>query len=181
MKRSAARERGFSLMEVLVAMVILTVGATSLIAVFAAAAATHKRSVDHTHAAVVAEEVLAEVQARYIPGVDLDELEASLLAELPETINGYDWDVVLHRPGDEDQGPKTGARAKHTGPGKGGTGKKTSVWKKTTVPRKTSTRKAAAHEEPRWSSEELVARVVVGWSQSGRRLTETFDTILLPR
>ena len=52
---AAARSSGFSLIEVLLAMFILSIGAASVLSFFAAAASTHKRSVDRTHAALIAE------------------------------------------------------------------------------------------------------------------------------
>ena len=65
MTRACARKfpaAGFSLLEVLVAMFILSIGAASVLALYAAAARTHRRSVDRTHAALIAERVFAEIQ-----------------------------------------------------------------------------------------------------------------------
>ena len=104
----AKRLSGFSLIEVLAAMLILTVGATSLLALFASASSTHKRAVDRTHTALVAEQVLAEVQARYRPGMRLRDLLEGLESDLPERIDGYYWEVVLHRPGEGDREESSG-------------------------------------------------------------------------
>ena len=91
--------KGMSLVEILMAMAILTVGATSLIALFASASSTHKRAVDRTHAALVAEEVFSEVQARYFVGTKPKDILTRIRDSLSEKIDGYYWDVYLHRPG----------------------------------------------------------------------------------
>ncbi len=188
------RARGFSLVEVLVAMAIFTVGATSILALFAAAAATHKRSVDRTRAAMVAEGIVAEVQARYWPGEDLEELEGSVLRELPEKIDGYTWTIFLERPGEEAAGKKAGAprpparlligksskaprpapaarKAKVIPGGKGVKDAGTKASEDTGEP----------SGPPTWTAEEVLLRVEVGWSQSGRAVTESYDTLILPR
>ena len=85
---TAARRSGLSLVEVLVAMLILTIGATSLLALFASASSTHKRAVDRTHAALVAEQILSMVQSRYKADVDLGDLTRALQDELPTKIDG---------------------------------------------------------------------------------------------
>ncbi|MBI4585234.1 MAG: prepilin-type N-terminal cleavage/methylation domain-containing protein [Planctomycetes bacterium] len=95
---AALSRAGFSLIEVLIAMVILSIGATSLIALFAAASSAHKRAVDRTHAALVAEELFSEVQSRYRVEVDLKELLKSMKESLPEQIDGYFWQITLHQP-----------------------------------------------------------------------------------
>lgn len=97
---TAARRSGLSLVEVLVAMLILTIGATSLLALFASASSTHKRAVDRTHAALVAEQILSMVQSRYKADVDLGDLTRALQDELPTKIDGYFWDVAVYRPGE---------------------------------------------------------------------------------
>lgn len=97
---ATGRRAGFSLLEVLIAMLILTVGATSLIALFASASTTHKRAVDRTHAALVAEEILSEVRARYGPDTEPRDIIEDLRASLPSQMNGYFWEIVLYRPGE---------------------------------------------------------------------------------
>ncbi len=173
--------RGFSLIEVLVAMVILTLGATSLIALFAAAAATHKRSVDRFHAAVLAEEIIAEVQARYSPGADVDDIEADLKADLPEKRNGYRWRAILIRPGLGAEGmPASLGAGKKLGPSRSKTGAASTKSPRTVV---RQPKKPAKEESDKdgWNEDELLVRVIVEWAQSGRPVTESFDTILLPR
>jgi prepilin-type N-terminal cleavage/methylation domain-containing protein len=93
-----SRRAGFSLIEVLIAMLVLSVGAASILSLFAAAASTHRRAVDRTHAALVAERVLSAVRARYTPGSTSDEILDRLRKELPENLGGYHYDVQLVHP-----------------------------------------------------------------------------------
>jgi prepilin-type N-terminal cleavage/methylation domain-containing protein len=89
---------GFSLIEVLIAMLILSVGAASILALFAAAASTHRRSVDRTHAALVAERVISEARAAYDFGKTAEEVLAELKTRVPEEIEGYRHDIYLVHP-----------------------------------------------------------------------------------
>jgi general secretion pathway protein I len=57
------RQRGFSLLEVLVAFVILSLVATALFRLFSAALVNASAADDYTHAVLVAESVLAEAAA----------------------------------------------------------------------------------------------------------------------
>jgi prepilin-type N-terminal cleavage/methylation domain-containing protein len=93
-----APQGGFSLIEVLIAMLVLSVGAASLLSLFAAAAATHQRAVDRTNAALVAERILSELGAEYSLGREPASILESLTAKLPEKIDGYGYDVVLFHP-----------------------------------------------------------------------------------
>ncbi len=97
MSRHRSR-RGFSLIEVLIAMVILGLGAASLVALFAAGSSTHKRSVDRTRAALVAERVFSEVGLVYIPGTSPDDVIGKLRQRLPEEIDGYRYEVLAFHP-----------------------------------------------------------------------------------
>ena len=56
--------QGFTLIEVLVALMILAVGLVSVFALFAAAARSHKRAVDEERASMLAQKVIAEVRAK---------------------------------------------------------------------------------------------------------------------
>lgn len=94
MRRSA----GFSLLEVLIALFILSVGAASVLALFAAGASTHKRSVDRTNAAILAERVFSEARAAYEEGDDPAEVLEKLKKRLPEEIDGYHQELSLHHP-----------------------------------------------------------------------------------
>ena len=118
-RRDPFRPRtGVTLIEVLIAILIFSVGATSLLALFAAASATHRRGVDRTHAALIAEEILSEVQARYVGQADPASIVADLEKNLPERIDGYSWSLILHRPGAPiRKGPKRSSRyQEHDGP-----------------------------------------------------------------
>lgn len=92
------RRPGFSLLEVLIAMLILSVGAASILSLFAAAAVTHRRSVDRTRAALVAERVLAELKALYTPGKEPEEVLAELGKRLPEAIGDYRYEAIVFHP-----------------------------------------------------------------------------------
>jgi prepilin-type N-terminal cleavage/methylation domain-containing protein len=189
--------RGFSLVEVLVAMVILSLGATSILALYASAAATHRRSVDRTRAALVAEEVLAQVQSHYLPGSGPADLEASLRESLPASIDGYTWQVFFIRPGAEsdarggkpaggtvsskDAGKKAAAAPPPAASRKAAGAKAGSLSAPPGAARRSGSRRSEESDAPAYTEEELVVRVVVRWLQSGRSLSETFDTILLPR
>ncbi len=186
------RRGGFSLIEVLVAMMIFTVGATSIIALFAAASASHKRSVDRTRAAMLAEEIVAQVQARYFPETSPGQIVDSLVETLPETIDGYRWDITLIKPGEEGMGMRNRLSRME-----GKTERKASsghMKKESKTDLKTKARPSEEEDEVEkeiptrstqearsWMAEELLVRVTIGWSQSGRLITDQFDTIILPR
>ncbi|MCZ6792588.1 MAG: prepilin-type N-terminal cleavage/methylation domain-containing protein [Planctomycetota bacterium] len=112
---SLARLTGFSLLEVLVALMVLGVGAASVLALFGAAASTHKRSVDRTHAGLVAERVLAEIGARYTLSKSAGELHAEIRKELPERFGDYVWEAYLYQPGKP--APRRGRREESEGAG----------------------------------------------------------------
>lgn len=59
------RETGFSLLEVLVAVGIVTVGVTSVLALFAAGVDVHKQAVDQSNAALAVESIASELEGRY--------------------------------------------------------------------------------------------------------------------
>ena len=56
---------GFSLLEVIVAIGIVTVGVTAVLALFAAGVDTHKRSIDQSNAALAAQGIASELEAKY--------------------------------------------------------------------------------------------------------------------
>ncbi len=57
--------RGFSLVEVMVALGVLAVGIGGVLAIFAAAAATHRRALDETVTAIIGNSVVAEQRAAF--------------------------------------------------------------------------------------------------------------------
>ncbi|MGQ9589900.1 MAG: type IV pilus modification PilV family protein [Planctomycetota bacterium] len=95
---SRASAGGFSLLEVLVAMFVLSVGAASVLALFAAGASTHRRSVDRTNAVLVAERVFSEVRAAYRVGRSAGEVGEIVRKALPEEIGGYRYELELIEP-----------------------------------------------------------------------------------
>jgi prepilin-type N-terminal cleavage/methylation domain-containing protein len=60
-----AGRAGFSLLEVLVALGIVTVGITAVLALFAAGVEVHKQAVDQSNAALAAQSLASEVEAKY--------------------------------------------------------------------------------------------------------------------
>ncbi len=88
------RQAGFSLLEIIIALGILAVGISSAIALFAAATAAHKRAIDRTHAAAIAEQAFADVESALMRGVDPAEIaENPPLAEIQRNYPGYEVDV----------------------------------------------------------------------------------------
>ncbi len=90
--------QGFSLLEVLIAMFVLSVGAASVISLFAAGSSTHRRSVDRTRAALVAEQVIAEAAIAYVPGRTAAEIPGVVQGRLPAVIDGYRFDLTVAHP-----------------------------------------------------------------------------------
>jgi len=152
-------------MEVLVAMFVLSIGAASVLALFAAAASTHKRSVDRTHAALLAERIFSEVSGRYEPGMHAEELQEIVEDEVPgmwdpdgdqddAELGSYRWELYLFHPGKRSKfsvKTRRGSRARDDG------------------------------KEGGWSEDELFARVIIRWKQKAHARSETYHTILLPR
>jgi prepilin-type N-terminal cleavage/methylation domain-containing protein len=97
-RMTGPRTGGFTLTEVLVALLILSIGAASILALFAAAAATHRRAVERTSAALLAERVLAEARGSYFVDRDPEEIVAEVKARLPGDPSGYDYDLSLWHP-----------------------------------------------------------------------------------
>ncbi|MCA8962616.1 MAG: hypothetical protein KDC38_18955, partial [Planctomycetes bacterium] len=61
----------------IIALGILAIGIASAIALFAAATAAHKRAIDRTHAAAIAEQVFADVESALERGRGIEEVTAS--------------------------------------------------------------------------------------------------------
>ena len=67
--------KGFSLLEVLVALGVLMIGLSSVFALMAAATATHKKSIDETNSAFVAQGVIADVAGKLSLAKKLEDLQ----------------------------------------------------------------------------------------------------------
>ncbi len=63
-----SRMAGFSLIEILVAMVILVAGMVSVLALFTTGVSIHKSAIDGTHSALIAESSFALIRARFAEG-----------------------------------------------------------------------------------------------------------------
>lgn len=96
--RPGGAAAGFSLLEVLIAILVLTLGATGVLALFAEAASTHRRSIDRTEAALLAERVVAHARVLYSHGLALEDLRTSVLDAAPVEGGGYAYDLALVRP-----------------------------------------------------------------------------------
>jgi len=59
-----ARARGFTLLEVIIALAILVVGLSAILPLFAVGAASHKRGVDQTMVSLIAPHISARLQER---------------------------------------------------------------------------------------------------------------------
>ncbi|MEM7165480.1 MAG: prepilin-type N-terminal cleavage/methylation domain-containing protein [Planctomycetota bacterium] len=85
------RSAGFTLIEVLVALGVLSLGIASAIALFAAATASHKRAIHYTNAAAIAEYALADVETALSKGAPLLLLEQQPpFAAVQRDYPGYD-------------------------------------------------------------------------------------------
>lgn len=89
MMKMESKESGFTLLEVVVALGILTVGVSAAIALFAAGTASHRRAVDRIRAIEVSEVVLSALEGTIRDGGTVTDL-----------INNPPWDPLLaHWPG----------------------------------------------------------------------------------
>ena len=87
MSPAPRRVGGFSLIEVLVALAILSLGITSAIALFAAATAAHRTAIYRSQAADLAEWALADIESALLLGADPEEL----VANPPTEAIARDW------------------------------------------------------------------------------------------
>ncbi|MBI2901927.1 MAG: prepilin-type N-terminal cleavage/methylation domain-containing protein [Planctomycetes bacterium] len=60
--RSPRRPRGFTLLEVLISIVILVLGAVAILPLFAVGAQSHKRATDQVHTSLIAPRIAAMIQ-----------------------------------------------------------------------------------------------------------------------
>jgi len=82
----AGRRRAFSLIEILIAMAILVLGMLGIMAAFASATKLHKRGIDQTSAALLAETVIGLKQTE-LTGVDATNKTAE---EIGREVSTYD-------------------------------------------------------------------------------------------
>ncbi len=98
---------GFTLLEVVIALGILTVGIGSALALFTAATAAHKRAVDRVHVASIAEQAFADIESALNLGAKPEDLlEAPPFESIKENWPGYQVSLkflVLDTPAIEDE------------------------------------------------------------------------------
>ena len=93
---SQRRQRGFSLIEVVVAMAILSLGMTSAIALFTAATGAHRRAIHRSNAADLAEWAMADIESALRLGASPDQISESPPAEaIARDWPGYVLEVEL--------------------------------------------------------------------------------------
>jgi prepilin-type N-terminal cleavage/methylation domain-containing protein len=66
---------GFTLVEVLIALGIMSIGITAVIGVFTMATSTHKRAIDEASAALIAQSAVSEMRAELTARFDASALE----------------------------------------------------------------------------------------------------------
>jgi type II secretory pathway pseudopilin PulG len=86
-------ESGFTLLEIIVALALMMIGIASAFALFAAGTALHKRSVDQTNTALIAEQVFSDLDSKLTTGIDIAKLQKKG-ASLPE-FRDYTYDLHL--------------------------------------------------------------------------------------
>ncbi len=92
------RPRGFSLVEILIALAILAVGMVSVFALFGAATITHRRGVDHTNVGLLALAALSEAkEALTGDGTPVDVADQ----KLPGFPDAYTYDIEYEPLGDD--------------------------------------------------------------------------------
>ena len=75
-RSDSSRDSGFTLIEVMVALGVLTIGIGSAIALFTAATASHRRAIDRDHAVSIAEHVFSNIEGALHHGAGIDDLVA---------------------------------------------------------------------------------------------------------
>ena len=98
--RRFGESSGFSLLEVLVALGIVTVGITAVLALFATGVDTHKRAVDQSNAALAVQSLASEIEARYTVA-RIDAWKRALKKKGKKAgVDGYLRDIDDRRPVD---------------------------------------------------------------------------------
>ncbi|MHC5036899.1 MAG: type IV pilus modification PilV family protein [Planctomycetota bacterium] len=92
------RNSGFSLLEVLVALGIVTIGVTAVLALFASGVDIHKQAVDQSNAALVAQTLASELEAKYTVARIDAWLREKGKKRKKRRISGYLKDIPDRRP-----------------------------------------------------------------------------------
>ncbi len=87
MNARSRNQAGFSLLEVLVALSILTLGISSVIGLFTAATAAHRRAIHHSQASALAEWALADIESALILGMEPEKI----IESPPVEVMRRDW------------------------------------------------------------------------------------------
>ncbi len=101
---SATDQEGFTLLEVIVALGILTLGIASALGLFAAATAAQKRAIDQVNSAVIAEQAFADFESALSRGVEIDTLVKSPpFTSVEASYPGYTVRIVELRASEEQE------------------------------------------------------------------------------
>ena len=91
---STQRESGFSLLEVVVALGILSVGIAAAVSLFTAGTAAHSRAVDRLKSIEISESIFAAVEGALRDGANLDDIRnGDLLSGILEHWPGVSVDL----------------------------------------------------------------------------------------
>jgi len=120
------RTNGFTLTEILIALAILLIGMVGVMAAFASAVGLHKRGIDQTTAAMLAETVLEVTQAAALAGKSCEEMSTfeggRYVFRRSEIYPGYECRVVCTEINEREVKMVADVRlrplnARHSGPG----------------------------------------------------------------
>jgi len=84
MMRIGNRRSAFTLMEILLAIGILAIGITSVLFLFAMGARSHRRAVDRTRSALLAEAVFNQTRSALLAEAVFNQIRADLATGLPD-------------------------------------------------------------------------------------------------
>jgi len=97
--RGRHSQAGFTLMEILIALGIFVIAASSIMSLFMVAASTHKRAIDNTRAGMLAESLLSELQADVKSGQVLRSIKGKKTRDYP----GLTYDILAQRVNPDDR------------------------------------------------------------------------------
>ena len=84
-------ERGFTLIEVLIALLITIVGLAGVLMMQASSSRANRQNAEFTHASMIAEETLEGAR-----GMNIDTLLANNLTYAPQTYSGVVYNITLN-------------------------------------------------------------------------------------